>query len=227
MPVTRYYNKSIAFLGRRAYEPPASQSTAFPWGTLNTNSEPQWIIDIDSSLPVEDVLPTTQWNSLNQTARQSSFLLSASYRLGNQTIPAGDWTIAAVGGESNNAANSYFAVSIYVWRPSTSTVVGTIYDSQTQLGVEWSTSSSSRIFTVSGSSVTTQNEDTLIIEIWHTSQQTMGTAYNQSFFFHVSPANSDFTANGQTDLNAWIDAPETLVPYSPPQAPKSYGFIFD
>jgi hypothetical protein len=227
MPVTRYY-PSVLNSSPGSNEPSGEQSALFPWGTEQTTytDSPDYV-ELNEVAPSATAQLTTTFNSINQTARQSAFLGHAFYRLGTQTIPAGTWSFAAVGGETNLAANSFFAVSIYVWRPSNSTVVGSIYDSQTELGTEWSTAATSRLFTVSGSSLATLNGDTLIVEFWYTAAQGMGTSYAQSVFFGANVANSDFTANGQTNLNSWIDSPDTLVAFIPAQTPKSYGFIFD
>ncbi len=214
MPVTRYY-PVVSSTTRGANEPSAEQSASFPWGTNVTTyvNGPRYLALAPAAVtPVVTAL--VGWNSLAQTARQSAFIGHLHYRLGAQTIPAGTWSFAAAVTESNAAANSFYGLSIYVWRPSTSSVVGTIYDSQVQVGTEWPATTLSSLGSVSGASVTTQNGDTLIVEFWQTSTQAMGTAYLQQWRFDASSANTDFSANGQNGLNAWIDAPETLVPFS-------------
>jgi hypothetical protein len=214
MPVTRYYpgttESSTPSVG-----PTGEQSAVLPNGTNNNNP---------GSLRRYSRLQTTKpstaqyfgvgstFNSLAQTGRQSAFVGYGYYELGPQTIPAGDWAIAWAASEGNNSANSYLALSIYVWRPSTPGVVGYVYDSTAELGTEWSTSITSRTATVSGSSVTVQNGDVLVIELWQTAAQGVGMTYAQQLEVEAVSSASDITTNGGASTSGWVDAPDELVP---------------
>lgn len=216
MPVTRYYGISAGDIPP-AFVPGSEQSTAFPWGTNGTTytQGPEYVA-LDTAPVATAPGAITQFSSLAQTARQSQQCATLFYELAAQTIPAGNWSFASAVAETNAAANSFFGVAIYVWRPSTLTKVATITDAQVQRGAEWGTATSSRLFTVAGSAATTENGDVLIVELWRTAAQGMGTAYAQTWNFNAQSGNGDFTADGQTNLNSWMDAPETLQPPTGP-----------
>lgn len=216
MPVTRYYPTNGPTT-RGADEPSTEQSAVLP----NGSSGPSGAYIASPTFPALGLskgAPGTaqnrpNWSTLGQTARQSTFILHAWYRLGVQTIPSGTWSFVAAVLGTNASANTFWAASVYVWRPSTSSVVGYIYDATTELGAEWGTTTSSRIASFTGNSISTFNGDTLIFEMWSTAAQANTTSYNNRIFFDASTGSSDFTADGQTDLSSWIDAPDTLVPY--------------
>jgi hypothetical protein len=224
MPITRYYPIS-ATTTRPSGDPTGEQSASFPWGNGVTayTSAPEFVTIGTATVAVSPGAVVT-WNSLAQTARQSAFIGHLRYRLGPQNIAAGTWSFAAAVGENNTNANSFFGLTIYVWRPSTGLKIGTIYDAQVQLGTEWNTTTASRLFSVSGSAVNNvQNGDLLIVEMWQTSTQAMATAYPQTWNYNAQTGNADFSANGQTSLNSWMDAPDTLVPFVPATAATLTG----
>ncbi len=212
MPITRYYAQTANNIPPEN-APQSEQSTAFPWGTNGTTytQGPQYCY-IDSSPLVTLPGAITTFNALAQTTRQSQICATLLYELGAQTIPQGNWSFAVAVNETNAAANSFFGVAIYVWRPSTSSKVGTITDEQVQRGAEWGTNTSSRLFTVTGTEITTQDGDVLVVEMWRTGVQAMATAYAHTWNFNAQAGNNDFTADGQTNLNSWMDAPEALQP---------------
>lgn len=102
--------------------------------------------------------------------------------LAAQTIAAQTWTFNFAASIQNAAANAFLALSVYVWRPSTNSLVGFIYDSVSPLGTVWPTSLTTRQITFSGSAVTAQVNDVLAIEVWDVATQTMATAYTVSFY---------------------------------------------
>lgn len=215
MPATKYYPIAVSST-RGTNEPSAKQSTALPNGTNGPSSYttgPQYFEMRSTGVsPAATVRPN--WTTLAQTGRQSTFLQHGWFRLGTQTIAAGTWRIAGAVLESDLNSNAFFALSIYVWRPSTSSVVGYIYDAATELGAEWPlTTAASRLASVSGNSVSALNGDTLIVEFWATNAQAAATSYTNRVFFDASSANADFSADGQADLNSWIEAPDTLIAY--------------
>jgi hypothetical protein len=161
-----------------------SKSVALPNGTNN-------------SLTVNDSqsLSTTQGNSdttvtidsLAQTARQSGrFARFTSQLLAAQTISANTWDYTLRNRAGNTAAETYKAGSIYVWRPSTNSVVGYIYDSADEIGSRWTTNFTNDSTLISGSSVSVSNRDVLVCEVWYTSAQSKAKTYSNDIQYNVS-----------------------------------------
>lgn len=186
------------------YPTTGDKSTALPVGTdggdFNQNQ--------DLSL-IEGVgLTGRTYASLAQTAQQSAMIARfTSPRLRSQTVSANTWTVRFVGDESNGAANAFLALSVYVYRPSTNAVVGFIRDSATTLGVEFN--NTAQTVTFSGSAVTAQSQDILVVEAWNVATQAMATSY--SIFFNIN-------ATGGT----YIETPQDLSFLS-----FSQGYIID
>lgn len=184
---------ALWFLNSVAPVTPGRNSVSFPWGTDNGGPQRQNLFS--ASDPGDGSFFGIGFTSLAQTARQSYHVHSAMIQIGAQTIPAQDWTIECYGTESNNAANQFPAVAIYIWRSGTGKVA-TIYDSQAELGVEFTASEN---FAVAGASVTPQDGDWLVVEHWVTGTQSMATAYSiatqqggntSTTQFKVTPANT-------------------------------------
>lgn len=144
------------------------------------------------------------YSSLAQTAQQSAMIARfTSPRLRAQSVDANTWTVVFTGDESNNAANAFLAVSVYIWRPSNSSVVGFIRDSATTLGVEFN--NSLQTVTFSGSAVTAEAGDILVVEAWNVATQSMATSYTITFTTSASgtqryietPQDLAFTSNEQ------------------------------
>lgn len=155
--------------------------------------------------------------SLGTTGHQHSYMARFnSDRLGPQTIAAGTWTVSAATFEPNAAANSKFGFCLFVYRPGNNTKVATIYDTDAELGNEWSTSSSSggRVVTFSGSAATTQNGDILCLEIWHEATQSMASQYESWFTFDGTTEPTEGSSNGDAAAS-YLEAPGTLGFYSP------------
>jgi len=192
-----------------AYTPTAgSKSVALPNGTNNSltaNDDRSMLITANNSTT------TVTINSIAQTARQSGrFARFTSERLLAQTVSANTWTIAIDTRESNGAANTFLALSIYVWRPSTNTRVGFIYDSNAQIDVEWPTALTPNTYTVSGAAVTAQEGDVVVIEVWYTSAQGMATTYQNQIAYNTdqeyleTPQNLSFLVVVPNKSFAWI-----------------------
>lgn len=215
----RYYPIAVSTT-RGSNEPSSEQSTALPNGT-NGPSGAYTVVpgyfEMGTAKTVAGVQVRPNWNTLAQTARQSTFFMHGWYRLGAQTISAGTWGLGMATLTNNTNSNAFYAVSIYVWRPSTSAVVGYIYDASTELGAEWrgDGTAESRLTTLSGNSVVAANGDTLIFEFWATNAQAAATSYVNRVFFDASTATADFSADAQTGLSSWIDSPVTLTAFDP------------
>jgi hypothetical protein len=183
------------------YPTAGDKSTALPVGTDGGDFNQNQDLSLQNG-------PTTATNltyaSLAQTAQQSAMIARfTSPRLRSQTVNANTWTIAFTADESNAAANAFLAISAYIWRPSTSSVVGFIRDSATTLGVEFN--NSLQTVTFSGSAVTAEANDILVIEAWNVATQAMATSYTITFTTSASgtqryietPQDLAFTSNEQ------------------------------
>lgn len=217
MPVTKYYPIATS-TSRGANEPSSEQSAVLPNGSSGPSGayvDGPDFFEMGTAKTVVGTQNRVRFLSLGQVGRQSTFMAHGYYRLGAQTIAAGTWRLATAVLTSDPLANAFFAASIYVWRPSTSSVVGYVYDATTELGTEWrgDFTAESRLISLSGNSVTAANGDTLIFEIWATAAQGGTGSYTNWMFFDASTATADFSANGQSDLSSWLEAPDTLVPF--------------
>lgn len=130
--------------------------------------------------------------------------------LSAQTIPTGTYTVKI--GAYTESSNPYkLAPVLYVWRPGTDAVVGTLYDSATGLGTATTSSQSTdgRVvsFTV-GSGVTCQDGDRLVMELYFVGT---GNDYIHMIYSGHSSATVD---GGATDISE-IDFPSPiyLQPY--------------
>jgi hypothetical protein len=185
-----------------AFAPTAgSKSTALPDGTdnsLTANDSQSLLLTANNSASTESI------NTLAQTARQSGrFARFTSDRVTAQTISANTWTVVIDTRESNGSADAYLALSAYVWRPSTSSVVGYIYDSNAQIGAEWSLSLGAVTYTFSGSAVTAQTGDVVVIEVWYTAAQAKATSYQVQTRYNTS--------------TQYLETPQDLVFQIPPR----------
>jgi hypothetical protein len=177
--------------------PGGSRSAALPNGTLNTNSPHN---EYNSGL----LNPSTSFDlvrlefaTLGQTARQSGrFAVMSSTSLAAQTISAGTWTFNSYASHSNNNAQAFYALSLYVYRPSTDSVVAYIYDSNAELGTRFTVSGGFINFTISGSEVTAAEGDVLVLEVWYTSAQSQSKSFAVASFF---------------DPDEYIDAPQDIL----------------
>lgn len=214
MPVTRYYP---VLNGLPSEGPSVEQSAAFPQGQQLSPSGVTYSKLDTAKTTFSNIGPTTAFATTTTAGRQTAFLGYGWYSLGAQTIAAGTWTFSVQAYESNTAVNGYISCSIYVWRESNSSVVGYIYDGAAQLGTEFivSGSAAARIVSVSGSSVTAQNGDVLIFELWFTALTTSTMSYNSVAYLGAATSQPDVSAdNSSGAVSSWIDAPDTLIPFT-------------
>ena len=187
---TRFYFRDIT----SPYAPTAgTKSVALPTGTNNSltaNDDQSLLLTTGTNVQVDIT-------SAAQTARQSGrFARFTSDPLASQTISANTWDYTLRNRESNANANAYKAASIYVWRPSTSSVVGYVYDSNAEIGTEWTTNFTNDSSNISGSAVTATNGDVLVIEVWYTAAQGKAASYSNSI---------------QYNANSFIETPQDLT----------------
>jgi hypothetical protein len=177
---TRFYFRNVV----SDYAPTAgTKSLVLPNGTDNSLTAN----DNQSLLLTQATDVQVDITSLAQTARQSGrFARFTSDRLAAQTISANTWNYTLRNRETNVNANSYKAASIYVWRPSTSSIVGYVYDSNAEIGTEWTTNFTNDSSNISGSSVNTLIGDVLVCEVWYTAAQGKSASYTNSIQYNTN-----------------------------------------
>ncbi|MDE1813071.1 MAG: hypothetical protein KGI05_00270 [Thaumarchaeota archaeon] len=206
---------SVNRLYLRAFTSPdaptlGTHSAILPVGTFKGNSGTGFEdLSMSSVMGTATTSVTKTLTSIAQTAHQDNYIARfTSSSLAAQTIPAGTWTFALQTSEANNNANSFIVGSLYVWRPSTSSVVGYVYDSDTALGTEWGATTTGRVVTVTGSSVTTQDGDVLVFEMWRHAAQAANTGYVQTLYFD---GTTDVTNGGTASAASYIQSGSPMV----------------
>lgn len=134
-------------------------------------------------------------NSIAQTAHQDNYMARFTSKPLYASITAQTWTLAVVTHQTNAAANSFTILSLYVWRPSDSSVVGFVYDSDTPLGVEWGNDADGQVLTFAGGAVTIAQGDVLVLEFWRHAAQGMANAYTQAVYWGGQTDVTDATAD--------------------------------
>lgn len=192
------------------YAPTAgSKSVALPNGTdrsVTTNDSEVLSVTQGATNVLQSITTAAQ------TARQSGrFGRLTSERLDTQSWIADTWSVnPGLRRESNTNVNAFLALSIYIWRPSTSSRVGFIYDANTQLGAEWPTTAAASTYTISGSAISITAGDVLVVELWFTAAQAMATSY---------------TAELSWGLNGFIDSPNNTFAFYTPPKERTFGSI--
>jgi hypothetical protein len=136
------------------------------------------------------------------------FRAFVSEALSAQTITAQTWTLALSTSESDAGANSYTVCSLYVYRPSTTSVVGYIYDSDTPLGSEWGTVATGQVLTFAGAQVIAVASDQLVLELWrHTNTAALPIAYESLWQWNGSVP---VTAGATSDAASYLETPQLI-----------------
>lgn len=145
---------------------------------------------------------TSAANSTNATTTTQSawFRRFVSPELGAQSLAGIAWTVSIAYSQSNT--NSLFAPTygLWVWRPGTGALVSKILDVGEQPDTFTTPGSTSEIADSTtnnnGQSVTAQDGDILVLEIWRRGgAQSMATTYTNTFFY-------DGTTEASTTSNA-------------------------
>jgi hypothetical protein len=118
------------------------------------------------------------------------------------------WSFGISTAQDSGFAESFFAISLYVYRPSTDTVVGYITDSDTPRGTEWANNKEGRTFTISGSAVMAQAGDVLVLEVWRHAFQTTANDYNQILYFD---ATTDVTEGRTASAASYLETSQNLT----------------
>ena len=199
-----------------AANPPSNgeKSTALPVGTATASNSGTGFEDLSLSTTIGTAATNKQLNSTAQTAHQDNYIARfTSAALAAQTINADTWTFGYLPSETNNNALSATVISLYVWRPGTSSVVGFIFDSDTPISDTWQEGDEADLVTFSGASVVAQAADVLVLEFWRHASQGKAVSYAQILYFD---GTTEITANaqafvGNTDAASAISTPQTLT----------------
>jgi hypothetical protein len=152
------------------------------------------------------------------TAQTFYFTRFVGPPIGAQTIAAATWTYNFAAKQSNisanfpvNGASQPCRVVCYVWRPSSTSVVGTILDGNSASTLtEGATLEVTYPTTFSGAAVTTQNNDVIVFEVWFVVTQSSATAYTDTFYFDGAVVT---TSGGSSVTNhaSFIECPNTIA----------------
>lgn len=187
------------------------KSAALPSGTLVANSGAGFE-DLSLSLTPGTGSSSKIVTLANQTTAQSAYVARfSSDPVTVTSIAANTWTVALRGDEASTNNNAFFALSMYVWRPSTNAVVGYIYDNIASKGTE--VAGTGQVFTVAGSAVNNlQAGDIVVMEVWFQATMSKKGSTTATLFFD---GPSDVTAGSATD-GSYVSTPQTLIVLSNP-----------
>jgi hypothetical protein len=140
----------------------------------------------------------------------------------NQTVGGGTVTINVADSESNTSANWVINnAAVYVWRPSTGAVVGTLLDGgsgQTTIALE-ATSASSEQTSINAWATTTPVSalagDVIICEVWASVTNGMNTAYTVGINYDGATVTT-VENTVVSDHAAFVELAETLTFTAPP-----------
>lgn len=156
------------------------------------------------------------------TVREYYFTRFVSAPLNMSSISANTWTYTIATLQSNNnadfpcsGANQPVWVNCYVWRPSTSTKVGTIRDGTTASTIDEFTANQEvyQVTTFSGSAVSSMVAgDVLVFEVWFNTTQDSATSYNVSFYYDGVTEGTH--GSGTSSAATYIETPQNLTFYT-------------
>lgn len=188
------------------YAPTSGEkSTALPVGDSNSSSPGSYFLSTTIGAGQGSIGYTTLASSTQQSGVARRWY---SRQLLPQTITAQTWTFFFGASESNNNANAFTSLSVYVWNPVGSSVRGFIYDNSAALGTEWATSASAQSVTFSGSAVTASDNDILVIEWWNNATQSMATSYTLTQYYGGTDATT--TGTGNSSIATYLETPQNL-----------------
>src|SRR5688500_470449 len=159
-------------------------------------------------------------SSLAQTATQTLYVSKfiSDPLQGVTSINAETWVWHSAHQESNLSANfSGVIFALYVWRPSTNTIVGSaIHSWQGQAGfAEPASIDTERLgmgnIGVAGDSVSNvQNGDVIIIELYYRTTQAAATSYTDTWFYNGSTEYNTTNGTVVSDIASYIETPQNL-----------------
>lgn len=140
----------------------------------------------------------------------------------NQTVGGGTMILnTAQNASSAAAAFQMNAINVYVWRPSTSTVVGYIRDAGgTQLANNpgGTGETVTNITGITTTAIAAKRGDIIVCEMWSRFTQSMGTAYTVNFYYDGTTANTTQGAS-VTNHASFVEFTENLTFSATPVLP--------
>lgn len=130
----------------------------------------------------------------------------------------GSWTFSYAGLESNTNHNATFVCAVYVWRPGTGAQVGASWALVTTAGIAPSTTAQAAYSGTGtwnqggGASVTCQDQDILVFDVYDQFNQGMASAYTSTFDYNGT------TEASTTSCASFITPPAALTLYTAPVA---------
>jgi hypothetical protein len=143
---------------------------------------------------------------------------------GSQTVGGGTVTVNIAASESNtnmnlgeNASGGAWKVYIYVWRPSTGAVVGTVVASYTSWNTtEPSAASTEKVIhgTLGSSGISAQDGDIVVVELAVAHNQGMASSYTNTIFYDGTTENTT-TNTTVSNHAAFVQFTENLTFQTP------------
>ena len=205
--------------------PTTEQSTLVATVTA-TGANTLRTMDMKVGISQASLTVTTLANTNLQNAFMGFFCSNPLFS--NQTVGGGTWTLNVADAEANLASNFWInSINVYVWRPSTGAVVGTIRDAQNLGALEPTGNNSIQVstFTYTTSAVSALKGDVVICELWSQYTQGMATAYS-NLVYYDGTTETLIENTIVTSQASFLQMSETI--YFSELAPTSIGhpFIF-
>jgi hypothetical protein len=201
--------------------PTTSQSTNFTanasFDATTINRSMNTIVGTSQTQLTQTWTSTAVWN-IYVTKFVSNPLNQTSIASNTWTVGAGFGGILSAAGRwpgSSTITPSKYPSTLYVWRPSTGALIGTIFDAISATGSNYLRDSAETavIVTFTGSPVTCIVGDVLIFEQWGRVNATS----SQNYFYYFDGTNTTFTdSTTQTSIASYIQTPETISFSIPP-----------
>jgi len=163
----------------------------------------------------------------NATTSQQNYYYSrfVSDELNMASLPAQTWTYNFATRQTNlggnfpaGSSNQPVYVNCYVWRPSTTTKVGTVLDGNSAGAYDEIAANAERVGhgTFSGAAVNSMAaNDVLVFEVWFRITQASATSYTLTWFYEGTTAN--VTKNTTvTNHASFIESPQNFTFFIPP-----------
>jgi hypothetical protein len=184
---------------------------------------------LSATAPTQSALATNGWKSMSlstgsgqtskaittlaQTAAQSAAIVAfCSDPIAAQSIVSQKINYSFGASESNSNSDFFVCFGVYLWRPSTTSIVTRIYDQQpgSEPGTSQTVMAATPISFITPA--TSQDGDILVCELWRSNNtQNMGNAYTNTYFY-------DGTTEGSTsNCASFINFPTSTISfYTPP-----------
>lgn len=165
---------------------------------------------------------------VNTTVRNDEFSYVTKFvsdPLNMTSITAQTWTWNfAVKNTNGSPINAYptpstsdnLPIAVYVWRPSTGAKVSNIFDGNTattgyDVGWENNVNEVNQQATFSGTAVTSQVNDVIIVEAWVRIDAVSTTSSTLSFYYDGTTVNTSASGTTVSNHASFLETPQTLT----------------